>query len=398
MATFFAQAAGAIQSIEWDTAPTGGGTDLTWPPAADDVLCANGKAITWAAADVPSLTCARLSTTGEGTGTAGGRFTLSGSTAVVITADIVAGAGMCLYLTHTAGMVTVNGDLTGGTGTNDCTALSNYGTGSLTVNANTITGGGSYKCKGLYFNNGTVVVNATTIQAGAAAVGDTQGILGVVNAPYTISVTATNIIGGAQSEGIKQWGGTAAWDITCPNIQGGAGAGAHGLCLLGTGVITINGNVTGGSAANAYGLVNSATGAATVIGSLIDTEQCGATAGKIYWRPVAGVHYHKVFHSAGAARYYTHPPAQTDVRDGIFAGFSEPGVAYNGNVVLPSAGDVRLGVDFDYPGKETGTLHLPAVTDVKTGVGYGTNATEFTGTLAAGGGGVPLIGPGGLVG
>jgi len=39
---------------------------------------------------------------------------------------------------------------------------------------------------------------------------------------------------------------------------------------------------------------------------------------------------------------------------------------------------------------------VPAVTDVKTGVGYGAGGTEYTGTLAAGGG--PLVGSGGLVG
>jgi len=94
---WYAQNPGASEDIDaedqWNDAPDGGGTVLMWPPAADDVLCANGNAITWAAADVPSLTCARLSTADEdagGAGVAGGGFTLSGSTAVAITADITA--------------------------------------------------------------------------------------------------------------------------------------------------------------------------------------------------------------------------------------------------------------------------------------------------------------------
>jgi len=47
-------------------------------------------------------------------------------------------------------------------------------------------------------------------------------------------------------------------------------------------------------------------------------------------------------------------------------------------------------------GSTTGTLELPAEADVELGVGYGEDGTEFTGTLAAGGGG-PLIGPSALI-
>ena len=117
MATYFAQAAGAIETIVWDTVPTGGGDVLVWANLQpDDVLVANGKAITWAAASVPTLTCARLSTAAEG-GTAGGGFALSGSTAVAITADIQAGTSICVTSTHTGtgiNAVTINGNVTGG--------------------------------------------------------------------------------------------------------------------------------------------------------------------------------------------------------------------------------------------------------------------------------------------
>ena len=244
MATYFAQAAGAIQSIEWDTAPTGGGTDLTWPPAADDVLCANGKAITWAAASVPTLTCARLTTAAEG-GTAGGGFALSGSTAVAITADLTAGTTTCLTSTHTGtgvNGVTITGAVTGGSVANAYGAR-NQSTGTLTING---------------------------------------------------------------------------------NVTGGSATNAHGAYNSSTGAITINGTVAASSTARAFGVYNNSTGVITVVGSLVDTEYCSAYAGAILWQPVAGVHYHKVFYSAGAAKYYALPPAQTDVRDGVFGGFSEP--------------------------------------------------------------------------
>lgn len=49
----------------------------------------------------------------------------------------------------------------------------------------------------------------------------------------------------------------------------------------------------------------------------------------------------------------------------------------------PSENDVRLGVTFDV---YTGNLELPVEADVLTGVQYGANSTEFTGTATSGGG------------
>jgi hypothetical protein len=68
--------------------------------------------------------------------------------------------------------------------------------------------------------------------------------------------------------------------------------------------------------------------------------------------------------------------------------------------IPPVQGNVRNGVNYGYYGEALngGTLVLPAITDVKLGVGYGEDGTEYDGQLVAGGGGVPLIGPGGLVG
>ena len=167
MPTYYAQAAGAIQSVVWDTVPTGGGSTLTWPPGVGDVLVANGKAITWAAADVPTLTCARLTTAAEG-GTAGGNFALSGSTAVAVIADIVAGSSMCVTSTHTgkgADKVAVTGNLTGG-------LLDRYGwrqsgVGDLAVTGN-ITGGGGRDSYGLDVIAASTVAVVGDITAGTA--------------------------------------------------------------------------------------------------------------------------------------------------------------------------------------------------------------------------------------
>ena len=320
MATYFAQAAGAIQSIEWDTAPTGGGTDLVWAnldPA--DVLCANGKAITWAAASVPTLTCARLSTTGEGTGTAGGGFALSGSTAVAITADLTAGTTACLTSTHT------------GTGANGVTI-----TGAVTG------GSGSYAYGAVNQNPGTLTIT------GAVTGGSGAGAHGALN-----QSTGTLTITGA--------------------VTGGSVANAFGARNNGTGTLTINGTVAASSTARAFGVYNNSTGVITVIGSLVDTELCSAYAGAIFWQPASMAHYHQTPWNGSYNFRYTVPPMAQNVRDGVQRGYM-----------------------LEVP--DNGTLQIPAEADVKAGVGYGAGGTEFTGTLAAGGGGVPLIGPGGLVG
>lgn len=74
----------------------------------------------------------------------------------------------------------------------------------------------------------------------------------------------------------------------------------------------------------------------------------------------------------------------------IFADITEPGAAD-----YPSEDDVRDGVSFD-TGAQIGNMTLPAITDVASGVQYGTSGTEFTGTLAGGSGVGGLIN-GGLI-
>lgn len=106
-------------------------------------------------------------------------------------------------------------------------------------------------------------------------------------------------------------------------------------------------------------------------------------------------------------------PDEDDVRDAVVYG--PTGSDYTGNIVLPAVGDVRNGVKYGANGTEyTGTytptgypieddvrdgvdygpsseydgdLVLPAEADVKAGVKYGADGTEYTGTYSGGGGG-----------
>ena len=92
-----------------------------------------------------------------------------------------------------------------------------------------------------------------------------------------------------------------------------------------------------------------------------------------FWQPASMAHYHQTPWNGSYNFRYTVPPMAQNVRDGVQRGYM-----------------------LEVP--DNGTLQIPAEADVKLGVGYGGGGEEFEGTLAAGGGGVPLIGPGGLVG
>jgi len=165
---------------------------------------------------------------------------------------------------------------------------------------------------------------------------------------------------------------TGAITIYTGPVTGGSAKDAHGAWNNSTGAITINGTVAASSTARAFGVYNNSTGVITVIGSLVDTAQCSAYAGAIFWQPASMAHYHQTPWNGSYNFRYTVPPMAQNVRDGVQRGYM-----------------------LEVP--DNGTLQIPAEADVKLGVGYGGGGTEFTGTLAAGGG-VPLIGPGGLVG
>lgn len=69
----------------------------------------------------------------------------------------------------------------------------------------------------------------------------------------------------------------------------------------------------------------------------------------------------------------------------IGVGFGSSGTQYTGTVTLPAVSNVRSGITFGASLGLTGTVTLPAIGDVRNGVQFGASGTEFTGTLSAGG-------------
>jgi len=69
-------------------------------------------------------------------------------------------------------------------------------------------------------------------------------------------------------------------------------------------------------------------------------------------------------------------PSIADVRAGVQYGAN--GTEYTGTCAVPSADDVRSGTSVD---ATTGNMTLPAVADVQSAVQFGTSGTEYTGTF-----------------
>jgi len=79
-------------------------------------------------------------------------------------------------------------------------------------------------------------------------------------------------------------------------------------------------------------------------------------------------------------------PAVGDVQSGV--GYGEDGTEFAGTFDVPAEADVEDGVGYGEDGVEfTGTVTLPAVGDVEETVQYGAAGVEFTGTL-----GLPAVG------
>ncbi len=198
MATYYAQASGNINAIEWDTVPTGGGTDLVWADLlVTDILVANA----WTVAINVSFTCAQINTL-----TNSGGFTVAA--AVTITAAILAGTTTCVTTSGTGYTLTVVGNVTAGSASNARGILINS---AIPVNVTgNITGG--------TFSNTPGIYNAST------------GALTVVG-----NVTGG---GGANAYGV-QTVSSGALTVT-GNVTGGSATSAYGIYNSSTGVSTIN--------------------------------------------------------------------------------------------------------------------------------------------------------------
>lgn len=226
--------------------------------------------------------------TEAGAGTAGGGFITTASTAVTVTANIVAGTTTVLTPVSSTGTLTWTGDVTGGAGGGYGVALSSSG----------------------------CTFNLTGNSTGGSAVSATHGIYSTTSSSFTVSGVCT--------------GGSYA-------------GGSFGCYNNGTGTSTVV-NCTGGSAAGANGCVANAAGALTVTGNITDTTTASGAAGRIVWSPAAATNFIKRIGDGTPAAYYLTSnvaggahPAVADVKTGVEYGWDGAAV-YTGTLSTSGGG------------------------------------------------------------
>lgn len=412
MATRIAQKTGNWSDVTvWD-----GGTTK---PGAGDIAQTGAYTVTID----EDVTCTAIEATSSGhyEVTAGG-ITINAN--VVMASSYATNGG--LRLTHATGTVTINGDISGTSGT---PAVNNSGAGTLTV-VGDVAAPPVTNARGIN-NNSTGTVNVTGNVAASSGNGS-NGVRATGNGNINI---IGNIVGGAgaNASGVVQ-SGTGTIAIT-GDATAGAGASAGAYNEDGSGVITISGTATGGSEASAHGAHNLSTGTITVdqaIGGTNPTanglygansggtttyKRIGSAANGMsavggFCKMVVDADYNVIVvkDSAGNDVSMSNDyPAVTDVKDGVVYNrttlegtLTELGVpddvfileSAGGTYHAPSVGEVIDTAVFGAASGTAGTFAIPAEADVEAGVTYGAGGTEFEGTLvvAAGGGGVPVIG------
>jgi len=172
-----------IDSVnEWNDEVGGGGNWLTWPPAVDDTLCANGKT---AIAINVSVTCAELNNTG------GGAYTVAG--AVTLTCNIVFGTVTCIVTSGTGYTLAIVGNVSG---TGAYNQFGIKGSVTITVLGNVTAGPSCYVSAAIQAGVVTVTGNVT---GGATSLGrGVEAVTVVVNGNVTGgSSSNTNAVAGA---------------------------------------------------------------------------------------------------------------------------------------------------------------------------------------------------------
>jgi len=155
-----------------------------------------------------------------------------------------------------------------GGGANNSLCINKSSTGTITVTGN-LFGGTGASSTALNSNSGNTVVIGN-VSGGSAGIGINQ---------TTGNVTVTgNVVGGTGTNvhGISLTGAASQFTIN-GNVTGGSGSTAHGINFGGT-LGTVNGNVTGGGGSGARG-VEATVGGVNVNGNVIGNISLGLNIG-----------------------------------------------------------------------------------------------------------------------
>jgi len=385
MATWYAKIAGDwFAENAWNSTAAGDGSDATAPLTAADTADLNGKAMT--TTNGSSITQA-LVQAATGTLTPTGTLTINGS----VTYSGTSTGGMIIYGTG-ATLTILSGTVTN-SGAGRC--LVGSGSGVLVVNNNggtalSNTAGqcvhhgstGAYTITGDVSSDGDAY-QAYCIQIAAAATGSVTGNLTHSGAQTGVqqekgTITFTGNVNATDGIGINVYSGTL---VFAGNAKSSGDAEAirvaYGTCNWlgnrslaasdGCYILQQAGTFNLATASDKLTLANSGTLVIFKIGGTLNTADAGAGAASIVNQ---------------TATSYAAILGGSDAQKAIITG-----------PTLPAAADVEVASGtYGYAGGLlTPAFVVPLEEDVELAVEYGA-AAEFTGTLAAGGGGAPVFG------
>jgi hypothetical protein len=235
-----------------------------------------------------SFTATKISTEdGDSAGPAvsGGGFTLALNTVSgkTITADITTGDTVVLTMTGNAAAavpaVTLQGNLTGGSGSGDYAVTTNHTNGTVYIGTVetpvTVTGGANISAYGYTSSGSGATTGWCTMNAATSP------------AIYISSSSTNSFTGNATGSG-----------------------NAHALRNVSTGTTTINGNCVGSPNGYGAGCMAESTGPIVVVGSIVASDRAVGAAGTIRWTPATpalGVTGHYVSLDGGGTPVFVGP-------------------------------------------------------------------------------------------
>ena len=372
MANVYAVSAGVWSNpARWNTG--------SLPTAADDVY-SNGFNVT-IDQDVTVLSLRNQSATGIA---AGGTFVLQSNRTV--NANIFAATTTCVTFTA-GGTSTINGNITGGTGSN--THGISFSSGTLIFNGDATGGSGATTASGIAVSTAGTLTMIGNAYGGAG--GATSAGVYILTSTSTATITG-NVFGSANAVGVYM---IASSTLTLNgDTTGGSSSSIFGMHVNGTSAtVTINGNAIGGTGAASDGVRNTLAGTVIITGTVQGNTGAGArndvggtmrvTAAKgSDTGTVAGL---QGITSTGVTTY----ECTEDGANGTEATFGfckmKPAATNtmtikmeDGSTVImvvtdqvangqPAQSDVRSGVVFDF-GNKTGTCAVPLASQVVAGV------------------------------
>ena len=335
----------AGKSTVWFDDPTAGnamsGASFSAVLGSGDILCANNKSGLIIDVDI---TCLRISTAAEGTGAAGGTFLVS--TTRTITANILGGSLTSGLTTSGTCIVTIVGNVTGGTGTVRRGITNTSANVTIRITGD-VSGGSGSSANGVYTTAGTITIsgNVTANYAHGVVVG---------GSPSTLTVTGT--------------------------VTGSSSNYVYGIVSSG-GAVTVNGDVVSGTkGAGIY--TNTSATVITVNGGNIINGASPAIVGVSPILNLGPTNYIQYPGSNSSITKLALEPAIADIRYLTAIG-SNVGICN-----IPSVDQVLNGVTVD---AGSGDYVEASVAQVQAGVNFGPSSS-YLGTFAAGGG--PLVGEG----